>query len=320
LLVPGNSLPSAARAEIIRLAPARIVLLGGPGVVGPAVESAANGLAAKVIRVSGADRYGTSAAIVQQLFTHASEAFVASGANFPDALAGGVAAASAGAPLVLTQSSCIPDVVQTQLEQLNITSLVVLGGTASLSPAVASGTSCGVPDWLTAVNAYRAAYGVGSVYDDAQGGGNAAAHIYYMRNTGVFGHSEDPSSPYYTASGALGGESSDLALNGGTGTDLIDGWMAAPFHALALLRPYVAGEAMVSDWPYGALYLSYDWQNTLTPTWPLHWPSASMPDRLLTVSSGEVPSPTSSCPSAYQSKVVGVPLIVSFGPDAGVVT
>jgi len=294
-------------------------MLGGPSVVGPAVETAVDKLAPTIVRVSGADRYGTSAAVAEDLFVSSTKAFVASGANFADALAGGVAAAAVRAPLVLTPPNCIPDVVQTQLDRLGVTAITVLGGTASISAAVASGVSCGVPDWLTLVNQYRHAYGVRAVTNDAQGAGDAAAHIYYMNNTGDFTHYENLASPFSTASGDSGGQNSDLSFNGGTGTALIDGWMAAPFHAIAMLRPSADAEAFVYDDAYGALHLAYNWDTMPTPAWPLHWPSASLPDRLLTLSEGELPNPTSPCPADYQNRTVGLPLIVSFGMDAGVV-
>jgi hypothetical protein len=68
------------------------------------------------------------------------------------------------------------------------------------------------------------------------------AHLNYLWNTpsglteGASLHSESPASPYYTPEGAKEGESSDLG-SGETNVEAIDNWLAAPFHAVGMLRP-----------------------------------------------------------------------------------
>jgi putative cell wall-binding protein len=62
--------------------------------------------------------------------------FIAAGQNFPDALAGGAAAAAEGSPVLLVRQNSIPALVATELDRLNPGRIVVLGGPAIVSDAV----------------------------------------------------------------------------------------------------------------------------------------------------------------------------------------
>lgn len=87
-------------------------------------------------RYSGADRYATSIAISQTFSPGVSVAYVASGENFPDALAAAPAAAGAGGPLLITRSTSLPAAVKAELERLEPTEIVLVGGTGAVSRAV----------------------------------------------------------------------------------------------------------------------------------------------------------------------------------------
>lgn len=87
LLVPPTGLPDSVRAEIERLGAARIYVLGGPGAVPAATVDALSGLA-PTTRVAGADRYGTADAVAAKFFPSADRALLATGRDWPDALAG----------------------------------------------------------------------------------------------------------------------------------------------------------------------------------------------------------------------------------------
>ena len=113
------------------------IVLGGTAAVGEAVRGA---LSAR--RVSGSDRYSTAAAIAADAFTQADVAYLATGANFPDALAGTAAAARDGAPLLLTAKACMAASTRDVLAALGVRSRVVLGGTAAVSEAAAALTLC----------------------------------------------------------------------------------------------------------------------------------------------------------------------------------
>ncbi|HMJ80259.1 MAG TPA: cell wall-binding repeat-containing protein, partial [Candidatus Dormibacteraeota bacterium] len=94
LLTPGANLPAAVSTELARLRPQRLIVLGGASVVSDAVLGAA-GTAAGVTpeRMAGTDRYATAVAAVQDAFSSGlsgtDTVFLATGANFPDALSVG---------------------------------------------------------------------------------------------------------------------------------------------------------------------------------------------------------------------------------------
>jgi hypothetical protein len=67
--------------------------------------------------------------------------YLATGQDFPDALAGASAAGRAEAPLLLTGPGCVPAATRAEIDRLRPSEVVVLGGTASLSDAALS-TPC----------------------------------------------------------------------------------------------------------------------------------------------------------------------------------
>ncbi|MDO9396786.1 MAG: glycosyl hydrolase family 8 [Herbiconiux sp.] len=136
LLVQRDGIPATVVAELGRLAPQRIVLLGGRNTIGPAAEAALGGLAPEVERIDGADRYAVSAAVSSKTFAPGGQvAYVASGEVFPDALAGSAAAGARGAPVLLTQKSSVPAAVAAELRRLAPAAIVLLGGPNSVSSA-----------------------------------------------------------------------------------------------------------------------------------------------------------------------------------------
>ena len=63
-------------------------------------------------------------------------AYVATGLNFPDALAAGPAAAIRGAPTILVRASGVPGGSATELERLNPRRIIVLGGPRIVNQSV----------------------------------------------------------------------------------------------------------------------------------------------------------------------------------------
>jgi glucose/arabinose dehydrogenase/putative cell wall-binding protein len=140
LLVTQNSIPSATAAELSRLHPGKIRVLGGPGAVSNAVASALDAYTTgPVQRLSGADRYATAAAVSAATFSPGVAAvFIATGANCPDALSAGGAAGHFGGPILLTTANQLPAPIQTELSRLDPQQVFILGGTAVISSGVAS--------------------------------------------------------------------------------------------------------------------------------------------------------------------------------------
>lgn len=138
LLTDPRTLPTSVTAELKRLAPERVVIVGGTGAVAGSVVTAVRNLGLTVERVSGADRYATSRAIVERFFTEAPTAWLATGANFPDALAASAAAGSIGAPVVLVNGleGSLPGATLSLLDALGVTSALIAGGTGVVSPGI----------------------------------------------------------------------------------------------------------------------------------------------------------------------------------------
>ena len=90
-----------------------------------------------VSRVGGESRYDVAVGISQEYFpAGADTVYVATGANFPDALGAAPAAALRGAPLLLVPGTTIPASVQAELERLDPDTIIVTGGPASVSAGV----------------------------------------------------------------------------------------------------------------------------------------------------------------------------------------
>lgn len=88
------------------------------------------------IRLAGADRYATAAAVSRNRFgANVPVVYVATGFNFPDAVAGGAAAGVQGGPVLLTSTS-LPKATRDELTRLRPQRIVVLGGTAVVSQSV----------------------------------------------------------------------------------------------------------------------------------------------------------------------------------------
>jgi len=85
-------------------------------------------------RVAGADRYETAARLSRRVFDPGVAAvFIATGEDYPDALAAGPAAAAAGGHLLLVPRGSVPAVVSAELRRIRPRPVVVVGGTAAVS-------------------------------------------------------------------------------------------------------------------------------------------------------------------------------------------
>lgn len=137
LLSNTAGMPASITSELSRLKPAKIVLLGGTGALSSAVEKAARNYANSVVRIGGADRYDVAAAVSQLNFpAGVGVAYIASGTEFPDALAGAAAAASQGGPVLLSSPAGLTAKSKIELKRLNPKRIVVLGGTGAVPATV----------------------------------------------------------------------------------------------------------------------------------------------------------------------------------------
>jgi putative cell wall-binding protein len=137
LLTASGSLPPVTADELRRLAPSRVVVLGGTAAVSDAVLATVRDLTGVTPeRVSGIDRYATAAAIAATYEPGVATALATTGLKFPDALAGVPLAAAASSPILLVADRVQPD-VEERLLAMAPRRITVLGGTAAVSQAVA---------------------------------------------------------------------------------------------------------------------------------------------------------------------------------------
>ncbi|MDH6180025.1 putative cell wall-binding protein [Microbacteriaceae bacterium SG_E_30_P1] len=143
ILVRGSAtaLDDATTALLESLGTTSTRVLGGPATVTPALFDGINSIA-EATRLGGADRYEAARAINMDAFDEADRAFIATGLNFPDALAGSAWAAAQGAPMYVVPGSCVTAGVLADLDALGVTNVTLLGGENSLSPEVFALTAC----------------------------------------------------------------------------------------------------------------------------------------------------------------------------------
>ncbi len=151
LLVDGESVSDALFDELVRLEPAAVTVLGGSGIVlDELVEEIDQITGITATRVAGGTRYETATELSAATFVDGSSTvFVATGASFPDALAGGPAAGEGAAPLLLVPGECAPQSVIDEIDRLGAETMVILGGTAVVEPAIETLAVCIVEDGVT---------------------------------------------------------------------------------------------------------------------------------------------------------------------------
>jgi putative cell wall-binding protein len=137
LLLTG-SIPAATASALDALHPTGIVILGGTAVVSTADQTAL-GAWAPTTRLAGPNRYETAIAISQWAYPVAGSAevvVVATGQNFPDALAAGAVATALGGPVLLTPTDSLHPDVATEISRLDPDLIIVAGGPAAINDAV----------------------------------------------------------------------------------------------------------------------------------------------------------------------------------------
>lgn len=152
LLATGNDFPAALIAGVAAASVAGAILLTDGASMPPATQqyldshpeadvtaigadaaSAAPGAAA----IAAPDRYALSVAVAQEFFEDPELFSLASGINYPDALAGGASSAIYGAPLLLTDPGALPAPVAEYLEQTpTLQHGAAFGGTAAIREPV----------------------------------------------------------------------------------------------------------------------------------------------------------------------------------------
>jgi putative cell wall-binding protein len=145
LLVDGSagSLDSAT-AALLQTLGVPVTIIGGTGAVSAGIEAQVAGIVGvgATSRVSGADRFATSTAIVQRYFGEADYAFLANGFGFADALAAGPVAGRWLSPVYLVRQECIPQSVANDIVSVYANEMIAVGGTGVVSANTLQGVGC----------------------------------------------------------------------------------------------------------------------------------------------------------------------------------
>lgn len=144
LLVPaGGPLPTSITSELTRLGATSARIVGGQAAVSAAVASELGARGLAVSRTGGADRYDTAALVARRVGAASigvldglRTAFLATGTTFPDALAASAPAFSGVHPILLTAPGSLSPAAAAAIRNLGIQQVVIMGGTAAVSPAV----------------------------------------------------------------------------------------------------------------------------------------------------------------------------------------
>ena len=139
LLTQETVLPDVTRDAIKSLKPSQVTLVGGTGSISASVVTQIESLTtAPVVRVGGEDRYATAGALAKTFGNQVDVLYVATGLDYPDALAGAARAGYNDGPVLLVKSDSIPDATLSAIQAINPYRVVVLGGPSVVSDAVAN--------------------------------------------------------------------------------------------------------------------------------------------------------------------------------------
>lgn len=131
ILLVGTGLTKEQEAFLSSLEGSSFCLIGGTGAVGRELEERLGGFG-DTLRISGENRYETSANVAKYFFPHATHAVLVSGGNFPDGLSGGALAAGRGCPLLLADTDAA-EPAKAYVQETGIRTGTVLGGPVLIS-------------------------------------------------------------------------------------------------------------------------------------------------------------------------------------------
>lgn len=142
LLVTPQVIPQSTAAELRRLRPREIVVVGGTAAVPQGIEDALREFGA-VVRIGGFDRFETSAQLALQVFFlgEPDTIIIASGEDFPDALSAAAAAGAVDSPVLLTNRTVLPTATEDAILRLRPFLLSVVSTAGAVGPEVVANLS-----------------------------------------------------------------------------------------------------------------------------------------------------------------------------------
>lgn len=154
LLTDPKSLPSAVRAEIVRLGATKAYVLGSTAAVSASVASAIDSIPgmATPVRLAGSNRYGTANAVAAEAkrlqSSYDGVMFVATGLNFPDALAASPVSAAKGWPLYLAAPTGLTSETLNTMKAQG-SRVIILGSSAAVPTLVKNQLEDAFPGQVT---------------------------------------------------------------------------------------------------------------------------------------------------------------------------
>jgi putative cell wall-binding protein len=138
LLTPSDALPDVVFAELQRLKPGKVWLMGDANAISKTVEDRIRTLNVKIVRVGGKDRYDTARLLVTDArLPMGRTAFLVNGKSPADAVSVAAVAASAELPLLYTTPDTLHPSAKQAIEFGAFRRVVIVGGTQAISDQVA---------------------------------------------------------------------------------------------------------------------------------------------------------------------------------------
>jgi putative cell wall-binding protein/uncharacterized protein (DUF2141 family) len=142
LLSHNNDVPAETIAALDTLGVTDVTLLGGVNALDESVEAELEGEGFAVTREAGADRYETAAAIATQpgvtvgTTANGRTAILATGEDFPDALAAGPLSYAERFPVLLTPGDALGENAEAAFAELDIEHVLITGGPDAVSGTI----------------------------------------------------------------------------------------------------------------------------------------------------------------------------------------
>lgn len=138
LLTTKQGLPASTTAELYRLSPSKVVVLGGASTISDAVLAKVRTIVPNTVRIAGADRYEVSRNAIANTFSSSKKAYIVTGRDYPDAISGASAAAAEGVPVIMVAGTAATLDAPTKalLKKLGVSRVVIVGGPSSVSTGI----------------------------------------------------------------------------------------------------------------------------------------------------------------------------------------
>lgn len=136
LLNGRNALNMSVKNRLKQMNVNKVYIIGGNNSISSDVEKELKKIQISVVRLSGTDRYETSANIAKYAYKDFDEAIVASGENPVDALAASTLTGKKEAPILLTNKNKIPKSIKKIIEDMDIGKITIVGGENSITDNV----------------------------------------------------------------------------------------------------------------------------------------------------------------------------------------